>query len=783
MKWTAALVLCIAGISISQTTAAQTGLLSGTLRNVSHHTISEAAPRSSESIEGQLTSLSDDLRLAERNLAQQRAKLLVFKQQNHPLADLVEDTTQIMDLIVARYKHAIDGLRTLERLSREYSQKQTELRNWRPPANGPPWAIQQADATYLTLTESEALYEQYRQHDVMLRRSRDALLDRKEVLETRLRQSKALPGLSAGSITERQQLELESLEADRSAVDLEFLFADIFLQTNQLHESLAQITHEISQKDWQYMAGRFYFDQTAYQRVIDQLDNQIATAQKKQEQVRQESVRIINQFDQASDRLNQLLAQTPSNQSEIDSVTREVTLAGDRSKLQRMSRDVGFYRLEMLQVAKKLWEIRYDLYHGKRSGNDLKALNEIYGNLETELVQWRDYISSLINEMRRERQAFMDGAVLSPTRAEGDFLRARAAILQDRIDVSATSLSQIESTQFLLDITLMELEQFKERANLWDRLLFAVDYAGDLLSSLWHFELFTVSDTVVVEGRSITTERSVTIGKSVGALLILILGSWLVKRIMSRAMSIAMRRSKIRPSTSVIVTRWVTLLAGMTLIVFSLILVDIPLSIFAFAGGALAIGIGFGAQNLLQNLISGLMLLIEKPVRVGDWIEVGGLTGTVTSIGIRFSTLLSPTGTENLVPNSVLVQEKLINWTYSSPEVRREIQVWVDYQHDPETVRHVLMRVANDHPVVLSTPAPRVLLDSFTERGMLMKLQFWAPMLPNISGPVVMSEIRGEIHARFKACGIEFAYPHQKISLQTDSPQRDQDTEATKDAC
>jgi small-conductance mechanosensitive channel len=182
----------------------------------------------------------------------------------------------------------------------------------------------------------------------------------------------------------------------------------------------------------------------------------------------------------------------------------------------------------------------------------------------------------------------------------------------------------------------------------------------------------------------------------------------------------------------------------------------------------LAIGLGFGAQNLLQNLISGLMLLIEKPVRVGDWIEVGGLTGTVTSIGIRFSTLLSPTGTENLVPNSVLVQEKLVNWTYSSPEVRREIEVWVDYDNDPTTVTHILVSIAQDHPVVLETPEPRVLLNSFTERGMHMKLQFWAPMLAHLSGPVVMSEIRREIHARFTTYGIEFASPRYNISMHTD---------------
>jgi len=154
----------------------------------------------------------------------------------------------------------------------------------------------------------------------------------------------------------------------------------------------------------------------------------------------------------------------------------------------------------------------------------------------------------------------------------------------------------------------------------------------------------------------------------------------------------------------------------------------------------------------------------------------------VTSIGIRFSTLLSPTGTENLVPNSVLVQEKLVNWTYSSPEVRREIDVWVDFDNDPTTVSNLLACVANDHPVVLETPEPRVLLNSFTERGMHLKLQFWAPMLPHLSGPVIMSEVRREIHARFTTYGIKFANPRYNVNLRTDEPTHDGSTSTPSQA-
>ena len=106
--------------------------------------------------------------------------------------------------------------------------------------------------------------------------------------------------------------------------------------------------------------------------------------------------------------------------------------------------------------------------------------------------------------------------------------------------------------------------------------------------------------------------------------------------------------------------------------------------------GALAIGAGFGTQNLIKNLISGLMLLVERPIRMGDLVEVDGIKGRVTSIGIRFSTIHSADGVDTLIPNSELVEKKLVNWTYSNPDARREIRVGVAYGTDPVQVKNLI---------------------------------------------------------------------------------------------
>ena len=758
------LTIFMAGVSVQ----AQTSFLSGSMRGVATQAAQSASSPIAvdDTINTQIQILTQGLQQAELELAEQRHRARAFLEQQHPASDLIEDTTQIMALIVSRYRHGIDGLRGLQRLQREAQQKEQELTDWQPPPNGPPWSIQVADETYVTMAESQALVSQYKQHAQMLNRTRDNLETEKQSLEAQIRLQSDPSILPSARQSDVQSLGLQKLQASLKATDLELLFSDVFLQTNRLNQRIAEFTHQISERNWQYMQGRFDFSEAAYERIIKQLDEQISEVRTREDAVRQNSIAIIDQYDNAVENRTRIEQAADADDSALLQAQRAVTLASDRASLQRMRRDIGFYQAEMLQIAKQLWEVRYDLYQGNRDDRQLQEIYSLFGDLERELEDWRDYVIAQINQMRKEKQAFLDSAVLSPTLAEGDFLRDRAALMQSRIDVDTESLAQLERTQFLLELTSQDLDRYASQAAWGQSAKQALVWIEGLAIGLWDYELFTVSDTVTVEGRPITTQRSVTIGKTFGALFILVFGVLLVKRIVSGALALALRRSKIRQSTSMIVGRWVTLFSGLTLIIFSLVLVDIPLSIFAFAGGALAIGLGFGAQNLLQNLISGLMLLIEKPVRVGDWIEVGGLTGSVTSIGIRFSTLLSPTGTENLVPNSVLVQEKLVNWTYSSPEVRRQIDVWVDYDNDPTTVTNILLAVAGDHPVILETPEPRVLLDSFTERGMHLKLQFWAPMLGHLSGPVIMSEVRREIHARFTTLGIAFANPRYTVNLQ-----------------
>ena len=125
------------------------------------------------------------------------------------------------------------------------------------------------------------------------------------------------------------------------------------------------------------------------------------------------------------------------------------------------------------------------------------------------------------------------------------------------------------------------------------------------------------------------------------------------------------------------------------------------MTVFAFLGGALAIGIGFGTQNLLKNLISGVMLLVERPLKVGDFVQVGGISGTVSSIGLRSSVVRAGDGIETLIPNSTFVESAVTNWTYSNRRIRRKIAIGVAYSDPPREVCNLLLAEAERHGVVL----------------------------------------------------------------------------------
>ncbi len=189
----------------------------------------------------------------------------------------------------------------------------------------------------------------------------------------------------------------------------------------------------------------------------------------------------------------------------------------------------------------------------------------------------------------------------------------------------------------------------------------------------------------------------------------------------------------------------------------------IKMNNLAFIFGALGVGIGFGLQDIINNFISGLILLFERPIHIGDNISVGELEGVVKHIGIRSSIIQSYDRSEVVVPNGKLISNELINWTLSNEMRRLEIQVGVAYGTDPEKVMKILKDCALSHKEVMKEPPPYVWFDEFAESSMDFRLLFFYPRFSG--GMTVRSEIAVSIVNAFRENGITIPFPQMDIYI------------------
>jgi potassium efflux system protein len=191
-------------------------------------------------------------------------------------------------------------------------------------------------------------------------------------------------------------------------------------------------------------------------------------------------------------------------------------------------------------------------------------------------------------------------------------------------------------------------------------------------------------------------------------------------------------------------------------------------SSFGWIATGLSVGLGFGMQEIVANFISGIILLFERPVRVGDVVTLDGVTGTVTRIRMRATTVTNWDRQEYIVPNKQLVTGTFTNWTLTSPINRIVIIVGVAYGSDTGKALQILRDVAHDHPRIMDEPAPVVTFDQFADSTLNLMLRCY---LPDMDGRwVTVSELNEAIDDRFKKAGIEIAFPQQDLHLKSINP-------------
>jgi potassium efflux system protein len=183
---------------------------------------------------------------------------------------------------------------------------------------------------------------------------------------------------------------------------------------------------------------------------------------------------------------------------------------------------------------------------------------------------------------------------------------------------------------------------------------------------------------------------------------------------------------------------------------------------------ALGVGIGFGLQEIVANFISGLIILIERPVRVGDVVTVGDVEGVVSRIQIRATTVTNWKHQEHLVPNKEFITGRVMNWSLSDEVTRLEVPVGVAYGSDVELALDILAEIAAEHPKVLEEPAPLVGFFSFGDNALGLELRCFVPGIGDLSS--TRTDLHLAINRRFEAAGIEIAFPQRDVHLDVARP-------------
>jgi len=278
-------------------------------------------------------------------------------------------------------------------------------------------------------------------------------------------------------------------------------------------------------------------------------------------------------------------------------------------------------------------------------------------------------------------------------------------------------------------------------------------------SAFWEYPLIRLSSGV-----------EVTVSQILLTALVIIAGLALIK-LMQRVLGRQLSRAEVDPNVAQTIQRVVFWALLVLLFITALGMLRIPVTALAFVSGAVAIGIGFGAQNIINNLISGWILMSERPVRIGDFVELDADNrGTVETIGNRSTRIRRFDGVHLLVPNSQMLERMVINWTLVDRKFRTSVRVGVMYGSPVRLVEKLLYQAAAQHVDTLDHPAPVVVFEDFGDNALIFDVFFWCEAHAERDLRTIRSDIRFRIDELCREHDIVIAFPQRDVHLYAKTP-------------
>lgn len=453
---------------------------------------------------------------------------------------------------------------------------------------------------------------------------------------------------------------------------------------------------------------------------------------------------------------------------ELAEISFEVAQARVNALQQMISSLESFVQIE--SFIPEAYQYRKELLNSKASSSAHKSALNSLKSLQQRLTAWEVVAN---NELKSVAAAIGNEQARATAFAADDprlaALNQHRAILWER-QTLVQRLAQSISTQLRTLDQWLASYQSDHQAPWHSEITSLVSRLWDATQRLWNIPVNQYEQTIEKDGQRIVQIRNVTLGAILTALILFVIAYLIAAFICRRIQQTLVRRDIIGENQARTLRNWIMLLVALLLALSTLSWLNIPLTIFAFLAGALAIGVGFGTQTMIKNFISGIILLFERKVRVGDIVEVDGILGVVSEINTRSSNIRGFNGIENLIPNSLFLENRVVNWTLENRFLRREINVGVAYGSPVQEVTKLLIEAAERHGLILKNPLPFATFSNFGDNSLDFILYFWIELNDKTNGLVVDSDLRIMIEKRFNEVGISVPFPQRDIHFDASKP-------------
>jgi small-conductance mechanosensitive channel len=544
-----------------------------------------------------------------------------------------------------------------------------------------------------------------------------------------------------------------TLELDLAKAELDL--NEVYLQNAETEVGLAKQQGSILKGQIKLIRANLEYDEEDLQEKLKYTESirqkhikRIQSLASDQQEVEKKWLKAQEQFDAIEDKdeKTKLIAKTWLDEREAWKNTYQQALV----HAENISR--------LLTFVDEVWHRRYAL------------LQENY--TPDQLVEWReelessgkniDRLSSLVSSAQNNLQPQI--RALKVTLTERKETLPPEAITHMLSQQKALEKLSTNNTEYLTKLQLInrlenrfinEIHEKRKSIQFTD----LVKGVASSISKRLDFELYVIDD------------HPITIKKILLALLILSVGLFLANLFSRFVSNRLLAMTQLDESAKAAIHKVSFLILTIILILYALHTVNIPLTILTLLGGAVAIGVGFGSQNLINNFISGFIIMFERPIKIDDVIEVDNIIGRVEHIGTRCTQIRTQANLNILVPNSTFLESNIVNWTLSDDIVRCDVTVGVAYGSSTRETVKALERALGEHEKILKKRDPIITFKEFGDNALIFKIYFWIRIgNKRMQKTITESNVRFLIEKHLREAGIVVAFPQRDVHLDTSKP-------------